>query len=151
VFDVNVKGAMLVSKYSLPYMIKNNSGSIINISSIRGLLGNPNLASYCSSKGAMVLLTKQMALDYAKHNIRVNCICPGFIKTEMFEGYLKKQEDPRQAEKTFAEMAPLNRIGEPVEIAKAALFLASDLSSFITGVALPVDGGYVSYGTRKIK
>ncbi|MGM0367773.1 MAG: SDR family NAD(P)-dependent oxidoreductase [Actinomycetota bacterium] len=104
---------MLLCKYALLYMIKNKGGSVVNISSIRGLLGNQNLASYCSSKGAMVLLSKQTALDYAKYNIRVNCICPGFTKTEMFEGYLNKQDDPEMALRIFAEMAPMNRMGAP--------------------------------------
>ena len=131
-------------------MIRQAQGSIINISSIRGLLGNPTLASYCASKGAVVLLSKQMALDYARHGIRVNAICPGFVLTEMLEGYINKQEDPEAARTSFAGMSPLGRIGEPAEIAAAALFFASPASSFITGTALPVDGGYTAYGMRDI-
>lgn len=150
VIDVNLKGVMLTSKYAVPHMIKQGGGSIINISSIRGLLGNPNLASYCASKGGMVLLTKEMALDYAGHGIRVNCICPGFTDTVMFRTYLQKQDDPEESRRMFSEMAPLDRIGTPEEIAWPALFFASESASFITGVTLPVDGGYTASGVRKI-
>ncbi len=151
VMAVNLKGCMLTSKAVLKYFMKQRSGSIINISSIRGLLGNPVLASYCASKGGEVTLTKEMALDYASYNIRVNCICPGFIDTEMFRVYLSKQEDPRGARDTFSKMALLDRIGRPEEIASVCAFLASDAASFITGVALPVDGGYTANGVREIQ
>jgi NAD(P)-dependent dehydrogenase (short-subunit alcohol dehydrogenase family) len=150
VLNVNLKGVMLASKYVIPYMVEQKHGSILNISSIRGVLGNPNLAAYCSSKGAMVLLTRQMALDYARYNIRVNCICPGFVDTEMFRAYLKKQEDPKKSRKVFSEMTPLNRIGRPSEIACPALFLSSDTASFITGSVLVVDGGYTASGVRVV-
>jgi NAD(P)-dependent dehydrogenase (short-subunit alcohol dehydrogenase family) len=99
----------------------------------------------------MVLLTKQMAVDYAADNIRVNCVCPGFTHTEMFDTYLHKQDDPAGARKVFADMAPLGRIGTPEEIAYCALFFASEESSFITGAALPVDGGYTANGIRVIQ
>ena len=151
VFEVNLKGAMLASKYSIPHMRKRGGGKIVNIASIRGLLGNPMLASYCASKGGMVLLTKQMAVEYGLENIRVNCVCPGFTRTEMFEAYLGKQHNPAGAEKDFAEMAPLGRIATPDEIAFCALFFASEESSFITGAALPVDGGYCANGIRIIQ
>lgn len=151
VLEVNLKGAMLTSKFVIPYMRKRGGGNIVNISSIRGLLGNPVLASYCASKGGMVLLTKQMALDYAADHIRVNCVCPGFTHTQMLETYLHKQDDPAGARKAFADMAPLRRIGTPEEIACCALFFASDESSFITGAALPVDGGYTANGIRVIQ
>jgi meso-butanediol dehydrogenase / (S,S)-butanediol dehydrogenase / diacetyl reductase len=125
-------------------------GSIIFISSIRGLLGNPSLASYCASKGGEVLLARQMATDYARRGVRVNCICPGFVLTEMLQGYIGKQDDPAAAQAAFAQMSPMNRIGRPEEIAAAALFFASDASSFVTGTALPVDGGYTAFGARDI-
>lgn len=150
VLAVNLTGAELMSRYAIPEMARRGGGSIVNISSIRGLLGNPNLASYSASKGGLVILTRQMACDYAGSGIRVNCICPGFTYTEMFSGYLDKQEDPDAAKRRFAEMAPLGRIGEPEEIAYAALFLASDGAGFITGAALPVDGGYTANGARDI-
>jgi NAD(P)-dependent dehydrogenase (short-subunit alcohol dehydrogenase family) len=151
VIDVNLKGMFLTSKYTIPHMKERGGGAIVNISSIRGLLGSPVLASYCASKGGMVLLTKEMAVDYARDNIRVNCVCPGFTETEMLKTYLKKQDDPDEARKIFSEMAALRRIGQPEEIAYSALFFASEESSFITGVALPVDGGYVANGMRKIQ
>jgi len=151
VLSVNLKAFVFLSQLFLPTMIKAGKGSIITISSIRGLLGNPVLASYCASKGGMVLLTKQMALDYAKYNIRVNCICPGFVDTEMFRFYLGKQSDPEASRKVFAGMAVMNRIGRPEEIAAPAVFFASDASSFVTGVALPVDGGYTANGVREIQ
>jgi NAD(P)-dependent dehydrogenase (short-subunit alcohol dehydrogenase family) len=151
VLGVNLTGAMITSKFTIPLMKKRGGGCIVNISSIRGLLGNPVLASYCASKGGLVLLTKQMALDYAADGIRVNCLCPGFTQTEMLETYLQKQDNPDAARKMFADMAPLRRIGTPEEIANCALFFASDQSSFITGAALPVDGGYAANGIRKIQ
>lgn len=150
VLDVNLKGAMLPAKHVLPLMIDRGGGSILFISSIRGLLGNPSLASYCASKGGEVLLAKQMALDYARQGVRVNCICPGFVLTEMLRGYIGRQSDPGGAAASFAAMSPMNRIGTPDEIAAAALFFASDASSFVTGAALPVDGGYTAFGTRSI-
>jgi NAD(P)-dependent dehydrogenase (short-subunit alcohol dehydrogenase family) len=150
VMGVNLKGVMLTCKFVLPGMIERRGGSIINISSIRGLLGNPNLASYSASKGGVVLLSKETALDYARYGIRVNCICPGFVSTEMFKGYIAKQEDPELALKTFKEMSPLDKVGDPEEIAYAALFFAGDASSFVTGTALAVDGGYTASGARSI-
>ncbi len=150
VLAVNLKGVLLACKLVLPIMIRQGGGAIVNISSIRGLAGNPSLAAYCASKGGEVALTRQMALDYARNGVRVNCICPGFVLTEMLRGYIGRQLDPAGAERAFASMAPLKRIGRPEEIAFAALFLACDASSFITGVALPVDGGYLASGARDI-
>ena len=150
VLDVNLKGVMLACRAVLPGMMRRGSGAIVNISSIRGLLGNPSLASYCASKGGEVLLTRSLALDYARYGVRVNCICPGFVLSEMLAGYIAKQADPAAAQRAFAAMAPQNRIGRPEEIAAAAVFFASRASSFITGVALPVDGGYTASGARDL-
>ncbi len=150
VMAVNLKGVMLACKFALPMMIGQGGGAVVNIASIRGLLGNPTLAAYCASKGGEVLLSRQMALDYAAHGVRVNCICPGFVGTEMLRGYIGRQADPGQAERDFASMSPMDRVGRPEEIAAAALFLASEEASFITGVALPVDGGYTAYGVRRM-
>jgi len=97
-----------------------------------------------------VLLTRSLALDYARYGVRVNCICPGFVGSEMLAGYIARQKDPEAARKAFAGMAPMDRVGRPEEIAAAALFLACDASSFVTGVALPVDGGYTASGARDI-
>lgn len=149
--DINLKGVFLVSRFAIRQMIKQGGGCIVNLSSIRGLLGNPCAASYCSSKGGVVLLTKQMAVDYAKDNIRVNCVCPGFIGTEMFYSLANSKEDPKEALRVFEEMAPLSRVARPEEVATAILFLASDDASFINGVALPVDGGYTANAIRRIQ
>ena len=148
VLAVNLKGVMLACRAVLPGMMRRGSGSILNIASIRGLLGNPNLASYCASKGGEVLLTRSLALDYARYGVRVNCICPGFVLSEMLAGYIARQADPDGAARAFAAMAPMNRVGRPEEIASAAVFLVSPASSFITGIALPVDGGYTASGAR---
>lgn len=150
VLDVNLKGVMLACRAVLPGMMRRGGGSIVNISSVRGLLGNPNLASYCASKGGEVLLTRSLALDYARYGVRVNCICPGFVGSEMLAGYIARQKDPAAAAEAFAAMAPMNRIGRPEEIAAAAVFLASEASSFVTGAALPVDGGYTASGARDV-
>ncbi|MBI1950735.1 MAG: glucose 1-dehydrogenase [Acidobacteria bacterium] len=139
--DINLKGTFLMSKHALPVMIAQKSGVIINNSSGWGLVGGDAAAAYCASKGGVVLLTKAMAIDHGRQGIRVNCICPGDVDTPMLP------EDAKQRGMTWEEylkgaaIRPLGRIGQPEEIAKAALFLASDDSSFMTGSTLVVDGG----------
>ena len=139
--DINLKGTFLMSKSALPGMIRQGSGVIINNSSGWGLVGGDAAVAYCASKGGVVLLTKAMAIDHGRQGIRVNCICPGDVDTPMLP------EDARMRglrwEDYLAGCAnrPLGRIGTAEEIAKAALFLASDDSSFMTGAALVVDGG----------
>src|ERR1700722_20239072 len=139
--DINLKGTFLMSKAALPGMIKQGRGVIINNSSGWGIAGGDSAVAYCSSKGGVVLLTKAMAIDHGRQGIRVNCICPGDVDTPMLP------EDARQRglkwEDYLAGCAnrPLGRIGTADEIARAALFLASDDSSFMTGAALVVDGG----------
>jgi len=139
--DINLKGTFLMSKAVLPHMIERRSGVIINNSSGWGILGGDAAVAYCASKGGVVLLTKAMAIDHGRQGIRVNCICPGDVDTPMLP------EDARMRgmkwEDYLAGCAnrPLGRIGAADEIAKAALFLASDDSSFMTGAALVVDGG----------
>ena len=150
VMEVNVTAPALLCKLVLPEMVEHRSGAIVNISSIRGMLGNPTLSVYCTSKGALTLLTRQLACDYSPFNIRVNCICPGFVASEMFKSYVEKQEDPEGALATFASMAPLNRVGLPEEIAKVVVFFASEAASFIKGVVFPVDGGYTATGIRRV-
>jgi NAD(P)-dependent dehydrogenase (short-subunit alcohol dehydrogenase family) len=139
--DVNLKGTFLMSKAALPHMIEHRRGVIINNSSGWGIAGGDAAVAYCASKGGVVLLTKAMAIDHGRQGIRVNCICPGDVDTPMLP------EDARlrglKWEDYLAGCAnrPLGRIGTTDEIAKAALFLASDDSSFMTGAALVVDGG----------
>ncbi len=139
--DVNLKGVFLVSRFVLPYMIQQNTGNIVNVSSDAGLTGMPGQAAYCASKGGVVSLTRAASLDVAPHNVRVNCVCPCFIDTPLYRAWLNDQENPREAETALAQEQPIGRIGQPGEIAAAIAFLASEEARFITGIALPVDGG----------
>lgn len=144
VMVTNVKSVFLLSKYAIPVMAKIDGGVIVNTASGWGLIGGRNAASYCASKGAVVLLTKAMALDHGSQNIRVNCICPGDTDTPML------RDEAKQLGKTVEEFLassaqrPLQRVGRPEDIAQAALYLASGASLFVTGIALVVDGGGVA-------
>ena len=137
VFAVNVRGAWLCSREALP-LFPESGGSIVHTASVTGITGVRNRAAYSSSKGAIVALTRNMALDYAARRIRVNCVCPGFVKTPLVAGLLK---DPVRAARVTG-LHPLGRLGEPEDVARAVLFLASGESSWITGHALVVDGGF---------
>ena len=141
VMAVNVKSIFLMSRQVIPIMEKAGGGSIINMASGWGLAGGPKAAVYCASKGAVVLLTKAMAIDHGPQSIRVNCICPGDTDTTMLRD--EAQQLGESIEHFLAESArrPLGRVGKPEEIARAALYLASDGASFVTGTALVVDGG----------
>ena len=141
VMAVNLKSIFLMSRQVLPVMINAGRGSIINTASGWGLAGGPRAAAYCASKGAVVLLTKALAVDHGPQNIRVNCICPGDTDTSMLRH--EAQQLGAREDAFLAESArrPLGRVGKPEEIARAALYLASDASSFVTGTALVVDGG----------
>jgi len=139
VLAVNLKGVFFGCKHVIPKMSK--GGVIVNTASAAGIVGFPNLAAYCASKGGVVLLTKEIALDYAKKGIRCNCVCPGAIMTPMLKRFFDKSPEPKKAKDEMAAKHPMNRLGKPEEIANAVLFLASDESSFITGQALLVDGG----------
>lgn len=139
--DVNLKGTFLMCKYVLPGMIDRGSGVIINNSSGWGITGGDEAASYCASKGGVVLLTKAMAVDHSRQGIRINCICPGDVDTPMLRSDAAQRGMSREEYLKGAEARPMGRIGLPDEIAKAALFLASDDASFMTGSTLVVDGG----------
>jgi NAD(P)-dependent dehydrogenase (short-subunit alcohol dehydrogenase family) len=142
--DTCLKGTFLMSKYALRGMIAQGSGVIINNSSGWGLTGGNEAAAYCAAKGGVVLLTKAMAIDHAPQGIRVNAICPGDVDTPMLVEDARLRNLPWERYLADAENRPMGRIGRPEEIARAALFLACDDSSFITGAALPVDGGGVA-------
>ena len=143
--NINLKGVFLCSKYAIPEMIRGGGGVIINTASIRGLVGQYHLAAYCASKGGVVLLTKAMALDYGSNNIRVNCICPGGIETPMHLAFLATLKDPELEVQETLKKIPLGRMGQPEDVAWVALFLASDESAYLTGLAIPVDGGRVQH------
>lgn len=134
---VNLKSIFLCCKFAIPHMLA-NGGSIINTSSVTGVVGVRNRAAYSTTKGGIVILTKNMALDYARFNIRVNCVCPGFVRTPLIDRIV---QDPAAKQKLTA-LHPLGRLGTPEDIANAVVFLASNDSSWITGHALVVDGGF---------
>jgi len=141
VMAVNVKSIFFLSKYAIPLMAQVGGGVIINTASGWGLVGGRKAAAYCASKGAVVLLTKAMALDHGEQNIRVNCICPGDTDTPMLRDEARQLGEPDERFLAEAAQRPLKRIGRPEDIAQAALYLASDASSFVTGTTLVVDGG----------
>jgi NAD(P)-dependent dehydrogenase (short-subunit alcohol dehydrogenase family) len=141
VMAVNVKSIFLMSRQVVPIMVKAGGGSIINTASGWGLAGGPRAAVYCASKGAVVLLTKAMAVDHGPQKIRVNCICPGDTDTGMLRNEAQQLGTREDVFLADSARRPLGRIGRPEEIARAALYLASDASSFVTGTALVVDGG----------
>ncbi len=143
VVGVNLKGTFLVCKHALAPMMRQRSGSIINLASVEGIEGTEGGSAYNASKGGVVLLTKNMAIDYGRLGVRVNCICPGFIDTPMFRSVM---DGPGMApyRDEYRKHHKLGRFGRPSEIAGAALFLASEDASFVTGHALVVDGGFTA-------
>ena len=143
--SINLDGVFLGTQQAIAVM-KGRGGSIINLSSIEGLIGDPNLAAYNASKGGVRLFTKSAALHCAKagHKIRINSVHPGYIWTPMVENYLKAQADPEGARTALASLHPLGHLGEPDDIAYGVLYLASDESKFVTGAELVIDGGYTA-------
>lgn len=139
--NVNVKSQFLLSKYVVPIMQKNNGGSIINMASANSFMAESRLSAYVSSKGAILMLTKSMAMDFAKDNIRVNCICPGWVDTTMNDAHAELYGGREEVLKELESVQPIGRPIKPVEIAKIATFLASDDSSCMTGSPVIADGG----------
>jgi len=142
--DVNVKGQIYGCRAAIPHMLANGGGSIINMSSVNGIVSEPFLAVYSASKGASVMLTKGVALDYAKSKIRCNVICPGWVDTPINYAHAEMLGGLQHVYDTIDSFQPIGRPGEPREIANVVLFLASDEASFMTGSVLAVDGGMTS-------
>ncbi len=143
-FNTNVRALWLLSSAVLAPMRKAGGGSIINLGSVAGLNGARNRAAYSATKGAVISLTKSMALDHAPENIRVNAICPAIVETDLVADFILKAPDPEAARKLRLGLHPLGRFGTPDDIAYAALYLASDESKWVTGSAIPIDGGYTA-------
>lgn len=139
--NVNVKGAMFLTRAVLPHMLKNSRGSIVNMSSVNGLVSEPYLSVYSASKGAIVMFTRGIALDYAKTGIRCNAICPGWVDTPINHAHAKMLGGLDHVYKTIDSFQPIGRPGTSREIANVVLFLASDESSFMTGSIVSADGG----------
>lgn len=146
IIDINVKGTFLMSKHVVPHMLKNGGGSIINNSSVLGFIGCQNTVAYNTSKGAIMQFTRSLALDHAKQGIRVNTICPGFIKTKMNEDFIGNPPDAqKQLDEIAAGLVPMGKRGVPDDIAYALLYLAGDESKYVTGSSIVVDGGWTAY------
>jgi len=143
-FNINVRGVWLLSRAVLPHLRKAGGGSIVNVASVLGINGARNRASYAPSKGAVVLLTKCMAIDHGHENIRVNAICPSFVETDLTAAVLSTAADPQAVRRERVAVHPLGRLGKPDDIAGLAVYLASDESSWVTGSVFPVDGGYLA-------
>lgn len=143
-FNVNVRGLWRLSRAVLPPMRQAGEGSIINMASVLGLNGARNRASYAPSKGAVILLTKCMAIDHGHENIRVNAICPSFVETELTAKVLSNTPDPDSVRRERIGVHPIGRLGQPEDIAGLAVYLASNESSWVTGAVFPVDGGYLA-------
>jgi len=148
--DVNLKGTFLCSKYAAPYLKKNGGGVIINLSSGLGVYGGACWSAYCASKGGIIALTKALAVELAPDKIRVNCILPGPVFTEMLtrntaeQAKLAGMKSPEEIHEVLKQLIPLRRIATPEDIASGALYLASDESSYVTGIELSIDGGYLA-------
>ena len=141
VFNVNVRGTYLMCKALLPSMLEHRRGVIVNTASVAGLIGLPDRAAYCASKGAIIALTKQIAVQWAAHGIRCNSVCPGTVDSPWVGRLLNEAEDPVARRAQLVARQPMGRLGLPHEIAAAAVYLASDAAAFITGSDLVIDGG----------
>ncbi len=144
--DINVKGVYIGCKYAIPIMLRQGKGNIINMGSVAGLVAVARRFAYCATKGAVIAMTRQLAMDYVEKGIRANCICPGTVETPFVEGYLNKYH-AGEVEETRAQLharQPIGRMGRPDEIARMAVYLASDDSAFVTGSVLAIDGGWTA-------
>lgn len=144
VMDTNVKGAFFCCKYALPPMIAARQGCIINLASVANFVGFEQDPAYCASKGGLLMLTKQLAMEYARSGVRGNAICPGFIMTPELDHYLAQKPDPALARREVERKHPMGRLGTPNDVAYAALYLASDEASWVTGLPLIIDGGMLT-------
>lgn len=144
VMAINVKGVFFCTKHAIPHLKRRERASIINLSSVYGIVSAPDIPPYHASKGAVRLMTKTDALTYARDQIRVNSVHPGFIWTPMVEEYLEEQGDVEAARAATAKAHPLGHIGEPDDVAHAILYLAADESKFVTGAEFVIDGGYTA-------
>ncbi len=143
--DLNVRSGIVVTAAALPHLRRRGGGSVVFTSSIAGLVGMGTSPVYNAAKSAVIGVTKSLSIRHARDKIRVNAVCPGPIDTPMYQAYLGSQDDPAKAAQLLARSiapVPMRRLGQPIEVAHAALWLASDDASFVTGAALPVDGGY---------
>jgi len=145
ILDVNLTGTFLVSRAALPFLRQAGGGSIVNIGSILGLVARKQRAAYCAAKTGVTGLTRAMALDHAHENIRVNCVCPTIVETELGMQSIRKAPDPEAEHRRRTADIPLGRMGKPEDVAQMALYLASDEASWVTGAALPLDGGLTAY------
>ena len=139
--NVNLKGVFLCSRAVIPIMQQQGGGVIVNVSSEQGLVGASENAAYTATKGGVIQLTKSMAIDHGQDGIRVNCVCPGPVKTPLFDGFVESVEDPEAELRSFVEATILKRLGRPEEIASVIAFLASEESSYMTGSVVVADGG----------
>ena len=140
-FAVNVRGVFLGIKAALPSMLERGHGVIVNTASVAGMMGLRDRAAYCATKGAVISLTHQVAVQYAGTGVRCNCVCPGTVDSPWVGRLLEQADDPVVARERLVARQPLGRLGEPTEVAKAILYLASDDASFMTGSSLVIDGG----------
>lgn len=144
VFAVNARGVFLGTKAVLPHMLEQGGGAIVNTASAAGLIGLPDRAAYCASKGAVVSFTKQVAVQYAGTGVRCNCVCPGTIDSPWVGRLLAQTDDPEARRRELIARQPIGRLGDPEEVAKAARYLASDDAAFVTGTAMVIDGGLLA-------
>lgn len=144
IMAVNVTGCFLCARHALPAMLEQGSGCIVNVASEAGLVGIPGQIAYNTSKGAVIAMTRSLAVDFASRGIRANCVCPGTTRTPLVDALLARDPDPEGTLRNLESMRPQNRLGRPEEIAAAILLLASDEAGYATGAVLSIDGGYTA-------